>query len=739
MEETNKTETNESSGGSDGGGGPNDAPSPAAIVFPASSAGARRSAYRHEHPLFPEPRHPESFHPVSAAPAAPGELMGPILRRKKVVSMPLGAGGDFFVSEDGMGGPHRQALERLQRRDRQLSQDVGSMRQKQLSHESKIVANASAATGDVATTRQRQITPTAPGGAVRNRKKQSSFMENLVRRKQISLDLLGPNDFFAPPTMEVEEAAPLMPTTPEDIAIVPEHEEVVDEEKPVGAVIEGKQLFLPLRFSAPIVSGQRRGGHGGGHGPTPETAHGTSMFVTTTPLPKVDEETAEALKRQSQHSETLKLQLSALKNKIDEDENRDSKMKELLLSVSTRILETQEAIDADQKLVMSKLVTDEEEEGVGATKVSKPMTDEDGPDIKKSPPLDVFQDDGIVRADRCDKIKAAIVFLIMLTFTVVVCTWDTHIADYSHIYAPVGLACVTDCLGDSETRDFFHHHNHFETGELIDLIMHMDPNPEAEDVYAVVEVVGEHSGHVKAVVELGPVNPEIRLSFNEKILVDFDDPDEHHVINVNSTDPEVELSFTLAAEVRKPLANYSVLVAALIMVIVYAFILVEVIHRTLVAIFGSMLALLFLFIMSGGYTESIQQIMLGMEWSTLGLLFGMMLLVGELSHTGIFEWCAVRLLMASRGSFNLLMVLLGVLTAVASAFLDNVTTMLLVAPVTIDMCSILGVDPRPYLIGEVLLSNVGGTATLIGTYFISIITFGVATRSVLWTNFFWLC
>jgi Na+/H+ antiporter NhaD/arsenite permease-like protein len=54
------------------------------------------------------------------------------------------------------------------------------------------------------------------------------------------------------------------------------------------------------------------------------------------------------------------------------------------------------------------------------------------------------------------------------------------------------------------------------------------------------------------------------------------------------------------------------------------------------------------------------------------------------------------------------------LTAIASAFLDNVTTMLLVAPVTIDMCNILDVDPRPYLIGEVILSNIGGTATLIG-------------------------
>jgi Na+/H+ antiporter NhaD/arsenite permease-like protein len=106
--------------------------------------------------------------------------------------------------------------------------------------------------------------------------------------------------------------------------------------------------------------------------------------------------------------------------------------------------------------------------------------------------------------------------------------------------------------------------------------------------------------------------------------------------------------------------------------------------------------------------------MLHMSWSTFGLLFGMMLLVGELSHTGVFEWSAVRLLVASKGSFVRLFCLLGMLTAVASAFLDNVTTVLLVVPVTIDMCNILDVDPRPYLIVEVLMSNIGGTATLIG-------------------------
>lgn len=123
--------------------------------------------------------------------------------------------------------------------------------------------------------------------------------------------------------------------------------------------------------------------------------------------------------------------------------------------------------------------------------------------------------------------------------------------------------------------------------------------------------------------------------------------------------------------------------------------------------------------------------MLHQEWSTLGLLFGMMIIVGELSHTGVFEWFAVRLLVQSKGSFNRLLVLLCLLTAVASAFLgmylflytyfhssflqkssrkqltnlrtspDNVTTMLLLAPVTIDMAGILGVDPRPYLISEV--------------------------------------
>jgi hypothetical protein len=668
---------------------------PGVVVFPPTDRGEQDSMYRREHPLFVE---------GNAAAASPEQqqLMGPLLRRKRVVSMPLGAGGDFFVSED-LGGPHRQLG--AGGRQRQLSVGVQQARQKQLSHETAVPP------------RVRQMTPTSPGGTVRRRTKQSSFMDNLVRRKQISLDLLGPNDFFAVPTSDEEEepgsfGAPAIPD------VVQEDEEVVCE---AGEAPREKRLFLPLRFAPPVhmgaVSKHKSGsGHTGGHGPTTESKHGPSMFVTTAPLPRVVEEASEVLRRQSQHSETIKLQLSALQNKIDEAE-RDQATKEMLLSVSSRILETQLTMEEEQKKLLQKIDMEQQQHSkelassVGGedAKAAKILEDEEGLGN-----MAVLEDDNIVRADKCDKIKAGVVFLIMLVFTVVVCTWHTHIMDESHIYSPVGLACVTDCPGDLETRDFFHGHNHFEHNQVIQVIVHIDPNVEANDTYAIIEIVGEESGMVKSTIEVGPVSHEERTTFDPVINVEFEDPQEHHVINVNSSTPEVELGFTLVAEVRTPLADYSVIVAAVIMVIVYAFILVEVIHRTLIAIFGSMFALLFLFIMNDGATESIKQIMLSMEWSTLGLLFGMMLLVGELSHTGIFEWCAVRLLVASRGSFNLLMVLLGVLTACASAFLDNVTTMLLVAPVTIDMCSILGVDPRPYLIGEVLLSNVGGTATLIG-------------------------
>jgi Na+/H+ antiporter NhaD/arsenite permease-like protein len=104
----------------------------------------------------------------------------------------------------------------------------------------------------------------------------------------------------------------------------------------------------------------------------------------------------------------------------------------------------------------------------------------------------------------------------------------------------------------------------------------------------------------------------------------------------------------------------------------------------------------------------------GVDWNVVFLLLGMMIIVGVMRDTGIFEYLAIWAAKRARGRAFPLMVLLIIITATASAFLDNVTTVLLVAPVTILICQRLALPVVPYLIAEVFASNVGGTATLIG-------------------------
>ncbi|CAA9333104.1 MAG: Na+/H+ antiporter NhaD and related arsenite permeases [uncultured Nocardioidaceae bacterium] len=104
----------------------------------------------------------------------------------------------------------------------------------------------------------------------------------------------------------------------------------------------------------------------------------------------------------------------------------------------------------------------------------------------------------------------------------------------------------------------------------------------------------------------------------------------------------------------------------------------------------------------------------GIDWNVIFLLFGMMVIVGVLRQTGIFEYVAIWAAKRAAGKPFRVMVLLCTMTAVASAALDNVTTVLLVAPVTILLCERIGVRPVPFLIAEVLASNIGGAATLIG-------------------------
>jgi len=104
----------------------------------------------------------------------------------------------------------------------------------------------------------------------------------------------------------------------------------------------------------------------------------------------------------------------------------------------------------------------------------------------------------------------------------------------------------------------------------------------------------------------------------------------------------------------------------------------------------------------------------GIDWNVIFLLLGMMIIVGIIKQTGLFDFLAIWAAKRSGGKPYRLMVMLMIITAIASPFLDNVTTIMLVAPVTVVVCDRLAVSARPYLIAEVLASNIGGAATLIG-------------------------
>jgi Na+/H+ antiporter NhaD/arsenite permease-like protein len=159
--------------------------------------------------------------------------------------------------------------------------------------------------------------------------------------------------------------------------------------------------------------------------------------------------------------------------------------------------------------------------------------------------------------------------------------------------------------------------------------------------------------------------------------------------------------------------SQAVLVGLGILLGVYALIITEVVHRTLAAAVGGLLAIIAL----SYYSEksySLGEVTTLIDWETIGLLLGMMVMVGILSHTGLFEWFAVQAYKRSGGSVWTLVVILCSVTAVLSAFLDNVTTMLLLTPVTIQLAKVLDLKPIPLLISEVLFSNIGGAATMIG-------------------------
>ncbi|XP_044056235.1 P protein [Siniperca chuatsi] len=155
-----------------------------------------------------------------------------------------------------------------------------------------------------------------------------------------------------------------------------------------------------------------------------------------------------------------------------------------------------------------------------------------------------------------------------------------------------------------------------------------------------------------------------------------------------------------------------VAIAGIILAGVYVLIIFEIVHRTLAAMLGSLAALAALAVI--GDRPSLVTVVEWIDYETLALLFGMMVLVAIFSETGFFDYCAVKAYQLSRGRVWPMIIILCLIAAILSAFLDNVTTMMLFTPVTIRLCEVLNLDPRHVLIAEVIFTNIGGAATAVG-------------------------
>ncbi len=159
-------------------------------------------------------------------------------------------------------------------------------------------------------------------------------------------------------------------------------------------------------------------------------------------------------------------------------------------------------------------------------------------------------------------------------------------------------------------------------------------------------------------------------------------------------------------------------IATVILALVYLTIMFEWMHRTLAAFLGAAL-ILFITYTFGTFDKaffilSFEDAMHAIDMNVIFLLIGMMIFVGVMKKTGMFQYLAYKAYALARGNVFVLSLALQMLTAIISAFLDNVTTMLLVIPVTIEIAVTLKINPLTLLIPEAFASNVGGTATLIG-------------------------
>jgi Na+/H+ antiporter NhaD/arsenite permease-like protein len=150
-----------------------------------------------------------------------------------------------------------------------------------------------------------------------------------------------------------------------------------------------------------------------------------------------------------------------------------------------------------------------------------------------------------------------------------------------------------------------------------------------------------------------------------------------------------------------------IVIGVSVFLIAYVLIVSEKLNRTVVALFGATLMIVFQVIPQEVALEHI-------DFNTLGLLIGMMVIVNIIKRTGLFQYLAIKTAQFSKGDPTRIIIYFSIITAVASGLLDNVTTILLIVPVTLVISDTLKINPIPFIISEVLVANIGGAATLIG-------------------------
>ena len=232
-----------------------------------------------------------------------------------------------------------------------------------------------------------------------------------------------------------------------------------------------------------------------------------------------------------------------------------------------------------------------------------------------------------------------------------------------------------------------------------------------------VKVITEADGTFQARVQLPG---DIDFSQQKITIKAFKPSYEHATFVINPEDMAqkgYELMVRADLEIKRT-TGPAFWIATIVFVLAYALISFEILHRTLAAMLGAGIMLVISYTIGTFNPEyhimSYEAAIRAIDMNVIFLLMGMMIIVGILKNTGIFQWTAYKCYELARGNVMVLAIILMTFTAVSSAFLDNVTTMLLLTPVSIEIALSLGISPLALLIPEVIASNVGGTATLIG-------------------------